>query len=45
MESLTTLAKRSILDIWEGCKYAYVIYDICILNRVKREHIPYDVFH
>ena len=25
---LTFFSKRSILDIWEGCEYAYVIYDI-----------------
>ena len=25
---LTIFGKRSILDIWEDCEYAYVIYDI-----------------
>ena len=24
-QPLTSFAKRSILDIWEGCEYAYVI--------------------
>ena len=28
LQPLTIFAKRSILDIWEGCEYAYFIYDI-----------------
>ena len=28
MKELTIFPKRCVLDIWEGCEYAYVIYDI-----------------
>ena len=41
-------AKRSILDIWQGCKYVYLLWhilNICILNQVKRVHIPINVLH